>query len=147
MSSSHTDTTMKNDAKSANSSTRKRYLPSGYSLSDTDVICGRGTTCFNHSGNERFRRVIESQLHRYLNTLSKLDKTMLIYEIVTYIRVSGNFVKLDKSNGRYYEVGDYHAVSKAICSSPMRCISYFRHIDSFKFVSYLTERENFARIS
>jgi hypothetical protein len=90
-----------------------KLLPSDYTLGDDDVICGRGSRCFNHTGNKRFRKVVESQLERYSNTLCKFDKTSIICEIVSIVRLNsphGGFVKKDGDTGRYYEVGDFLAV-------------------------------------
>jgi hypothetical protein len=92
-----------------------RLLPDNFTLGDKDVICGRGTTCFNHIGNARFRKIIRSKLDRYLTAITKLDKTLIIYEVVSEIRSSspdGGFVKRDKLTEKYYEVGDFLAVSK-----------------------------------
>ena len=96
-------------------STTVRLLPNDFTLGNKDVICGRGTTCFNHIGNEKFRDLIKSKLDRYLKAIAKIDKTLLIYEVVSEVRTkspNGGFVKLDKSTGQYYEVGDFLAVSK-----------------------------------
>ena len=79
-----------------------RLLSNDFTLGDKDVICGRGTTWFNHIGNERFRDLIKSKLDRYLKSIAKVDKTLLIYEVVSEVRANspnGGFVKLDKSTG------------------------------------------------
>jgi hypothetical protein len=94
----------------------RKILPESYRLHDFDVVCGRGRTCFNHVGNVRFREVVSSHLQRYMEATTKPDKTSIICNIVDYIRqtsptAGGGFVKLDKITSRYYEVGDFLAVS------------------------------------
>jgi hypothetical protein len=91
-----------------------KLLPPEYKLGDDDVICGRGSRCFNHTGNKKFRKIVEEHLDRYSNTSCKFDKTNIICEIVNIVRQyspNGGFVKKDTSTGRYYEVGDFLAVS------------------------------------
>lgn len=90
------------------------FLPIDYTLTDHDVICGRGGRCFNYIGDIQFRKIVQSQLRRYSLTKSRLEKTIIITEIVNHIRKlspNGGFVKSDSLTGRYYEVGDYVAVS------------------------------------
>jgi hypothetical protein len=92
----------------------KRFLHDGYKLSDYDVYCGRGYLCFNHIGNHHFRTLISNNIHRYTNAVTKFQKSLIIQEIVDHVRNTskeGGFVKKDTITGRYYEVGDYHAVS------------------------------------
>lgn len=105
--------TVKNLAKGADAHAIK-LLPEDYRLGDDDVICGRGSRCFNHIGNKRFRAIVESHLDRYSNTSCKFDKTAIICEVVSIVREispKGGFVKKDNTTGRYYEVGDFLAVS------------------------------------
>ena len=95
----------------------QKYLPDGYVLGENDVYCGRGSLCFNHIGNHRFRMIISANIERYSNALTKTEKTCIIYEIVDYIRATspnGGFVKKDLESGRYFEVGDVLAVSTHI---------------------------------
>ena len=91
-----------------------RPLPLDYELGDDDVFCGRGCRCFNHIGNQRFRALVESQLERYSLATTKMDKTIVICEVVNYVRTkspNGGFVKKDPLSGRFFEVGDFLAVS------------------------------------
>ena len=82
---------------------------------ENDVICGRGRRCYNHVGNERFRKFVESYLERYSNAGTKLEKSYILSEIVTHIRKlspNGGFVKKDPDTGRWSEVGDFLAREK-----------------------------------
>ena len=90
------------------------FLPVGYTLGDNDVYCGRGNLCYNHIGNRRFRTIISANLDRYTTAKTKTDKTTIIYEIVDHVRATspnGGFVRQDRASGRFYEVGDFLAVS------------------------------------
>lgn len=89
-------------------------LPEGYELGESDVICGRGRKCFNHVGNQRFRKMVEDCLPKYAEATAKLEKTYIICEVVNMVRKNspnGGFVKKDPVTGRYFEVGDFLAVS------------------------------------
>jgi hypothetical protein len=95
-----------------------RMLPIDYKLGDNDVHCGRGKNRFSHIGNSRFRNIIASNLNRYNNAVTKIDKSNLIFEIVDYVRhhcqstgQGVGFIKIDPRTGLYYEVGDMIAVS------------------------------------
>jgi hypothetical protein len=91
-----------------------KSLPLDFVLGDDDVICGRGSRCFNHIGNKRFRDIVEGKLEEYMNTTCKHEKTTIIIEIVKGIRRNspeGGFVKKDPETGLFYEVGDFLAVS------------------------------------
>jgi hypothetical protein len=92
----------------------ERLLPSNFVPGDHDVICGRGSKCFNHPGNKMFRRLVEANLQRYSAALTKHGKTSIIYEVISSVRrcsPNGGFVKQDLLSSRYYEVGDFNAVS------------------------------------
>jgi hypothetical protein len=89
-------------------------LPTSFQLGENDVFCGRGSMCFNHVGNKRFRLIVLSNLDRYAEAPTKAGKTAIIYEIVDLVRSNspyGGFVKKDLETGRYYEIGDFLAVS------------------------------------
>jgi hypothetical protein len=91
-----------------------RELPEDFQLGEYDVICGRGRKCFNHIGNQRFREIVLDLLDKYSESSSKLDKSYIICDVVNMVRKSsplGGFVKKDANTGRYYEVGDFLAVS------------------------------------
>jgi hypothetical protein len=96
-------------------SKQRRLLPAGYQLGDNDVYCGRGSLCFNHIGNRRFRSIVSKNLLRYINAATKHEKTLIIQDVVDFIRSTssngGGFVKRDGDSDVYYEVGDFLAVS------------------------------------
>ena len=90
-------------------------LPRDFQPTMHDVICGRGRKAFNHVGNERFRKLVESRLEEYSNAAAKLEKSYILSDIVCEVRQrspQGGFVKRDSSSGRWYEVGDFLAREK-----------------------------------
>ena len=81
---------------------KKKYLANDYKLSDYDVICGRGRTCYNHRGNVRFRDIVQQQLSQYMDAKTKTDKTLVIYDIIQYVRrttptAGGGFRRTDEA--------------------------------------------------
>jgi hypothetical protein len=92
----------------------RRELPDGYTLSENDVFCGRGSLGVTHIGNRRFRDLVLANSNRYINATSKFERSIIIYEVVDHIRSkspTGGFVKNDSDTGCLYEVGDLAAVS------------------------------------
>jgi hypothetical protein len=86
-------------------------LPKDFVPAETDVIIGRGKLARTHDGNQRLRGLIEFMIPEYSSAGSNKDeKSYIIKEIVTQIRKSspdGGFVKFDKHNDRWFEVGDF----------------------------------------
>jgi len=78
-----------------------------------DVICARGKHAKEHTGNHRFRQIIEMSLLKYDKAGTKLEKSLIVSSIVDSVRQAspdGGFVK--EENGRWYEVGDHIAREK-----------------------------------
>lgn len=115
------------------------YLADDFEPGPTDVICAWGKAakqvrtyfflinfvyvvfvffthqCKQHPGYQRYRDIVRQNLARYDATKTKLERTMIVTEIVEFIRDSsphGGFVKQDKETGRWYEVGDHLAREK-----------------------------------
>lgn len=68
-----------------------------------------------HSGNVRFRRMVEECLEEYSSTVTKMEKTFILGDIIAQVRMNspdGGFVKKDPKDNRWYEVGDYLAREK-----------------------------------
>jgi hypothetical protein len=98
-----------------NASTGKRegemkLLPESFYPSDRNVICGRGRRIFEHPGNQHFRSiVIPGRVEEYFNAKTKLEKSDIIYDVVSQVRASrphGGFVKFSGDDGRWYEAGE-----------------------------------------
>lgn len=102
-----------NSSSAIKKASMRKLLPSGYTLGNNDVRCGRGQACVNHIGNQRFRAMIAANLDRYIAAKTKAAKTLIVYEMIDEVRrisPSGGFVKEDIRTGRYHEVGDRVAV-------------------------------------
>lgn len=94
---------------------KRRYLSPDFSPGDFDVICGRGKECYNHTGNLRFRTAINMALAPYNEADTKLQKSLIVMSIVETFRSNsdeGGFVRLDRSRGTWYEIGDEAAREK-----------------------------------
>lgn len=97
-------------------------LPPGFEPSNYDVICGRGKGCANWIGNRRFRVTISMNKDRYVQAPTKLDKSLVVDEIVKTIAAAspstGGFIKKDEATGRWYKITDQQARDK--CAHAMR---------------------------
>ena len=95
----------------------KKFLDANFSPSEWDVLCGRGKECFNWSGNHRFRLIVDRYLEEYQQANTKLKKSMIVADIVDYVRLGnpheGGFIR--KTNGYWYEIGD-EAARKSIAT-------------------------------
>lgn len=90
-------------------------LPEDFEPGEHDVICGRGRKIFMHIGNERFRRMVADCLDEYSASVTKLEKSYILCDIVAQVRSNspnGGFVKKDPKDGRWCEVGDFLAREK-----------------------------------
>mmetsp|Transcript_28300 Transcript_28300/g.31319 ORF Transcript_28300/g.31319 Transcript_28300/m.31319 type:complete len:192 (-) Transcript_28300:141-716(-) len=77
-----------------------------------DILCGRGITCYQHTGNVQFRDVIALNLPQYTDpSLTKLQKTMMIQNIIDSQSKEGNrFIKEDPAG--WVELGKKDAQRK-----------------------------------
>lgn len=81
-------------------------------LQSFDVVCGKGRVSFNHSGNIRFRTIVNNHLNRYSKATSKAEKSAVVVDILADVRTSGDFVRLDKATGSYGKVTERTAREK-----------------------------------
>jgi hypothetical protein len=100
----------------------QRQLPPEFQPSITDVMCGKGKTCYNHSGNQTYRMLVEANLPRYISAKTRVEKGRLVAEIAHAIRSNaingGGFIKLDQDTGLWFEVG--HVAAKEKVAQTMR---------------------------
>ena len=47
-----------------------------------DVLCGRGKSCNNHSGNIQFISIVKDHVQTYMNLSSRFEKTLLVRNLV-----------------------------------------------------------------
>lgn len=90
-----------------------RELGADFTPGSNDVICSKGAESYNHVGNNRFRKLILSQLEQY-EKASKPEKTLIVSSMVETIRDSGgSFIRQHIKTQRWHEVGNKLAREKA----------------------------------
>jgi hypothetical protein len=90
-----------------------RELREGFQPGPRDVICSRGTDCFNNPGNRIFRTKLSEHLQTYSQASNKMSKGIIVSAIIDEIRDEGGaFVRQDLATGRWFEVGDRLAREK-----------------------------------
>lgn len=85
--------------------------------SENDVLCGRGGSINSHTGNARFRDLVEKRKRVYLTARFKREKRLIASSIVSEIRSldpPGRFLarKGNKDSGHWYDIGDEKARDK-----------------------------------
>lgn len=82
-------------------------LPLEFVPGPNDVVCARGKSYWDHEGNRRYRDLISAATQKYSTTTNKLDKTLIVSEIVDVIhKKKGRFVKKEKKGGPWMVVDD-----------------------------------------
>ena len=98
-------------------------LPESFKPSKFSVLCNRSQDAKNHHGNKRFQHIVEKSVTKYTLAKSKIDKSLVISDIVHSVRrncvtakeppcgavrgglaCNGAFVR--EVNGRWYDIGD-----------------------------------------
>ena len=85
-----------------------------YEINEHDVLCGRGGTSNQHIGNRKFRILVKRHQESYLKCKKK-DKPAISARIVQLIREMnppGRFLKQERNNGAWFDVGDARATEK-----------------------------------
>lgn len=91
----------------------KTYLPSNFVPGQNDVVCARGKSYWEHPGNQRYRTLIGAATERYSSTSNKLEKTLIVSEIVQAVQNrQGRFVKKEKKGGPWVVVDEVFAREK-----------------------------------
>ena len=110
----------------------KRVVPldHSYQPGTYDVVCGRGKGSYNRPGNKRFRSLVATFIPNYMKARSKMDKSIVLNEIIDKVRSFTNpdtgsvaqFVKYTKNSG-WVVIGDElarekvgHAIREAIAA-------------------------------
>ena len=78
-----------------------------YEPTANDVICGRGRRAWDHQGNARFRCLIEAKMEEYKDAKSKLDKSLMVSQIMEEVEEAnppGRFIKQDERGGAWTTV-------------------------------------------
>jgi len=71
-----------------------------------DVICARGKQAFNHEGNRYFRQMVNGATEKYSQVESKLQRSMIVTDIVDAIRARGNGFLRKNNKGEWLECSD-----------------------------------------
>ena len=88
-------------------------LPDHLAPRPNDVVCARGKSYWDHEGNKRYRALIQAATEKYSSTTNKLDKTLIVSEIVEAIHAQqGRFVKKEKKAGPWVVVDEVFAREK-----------------------------------
>ncbi len=81
---------------------------------DTDVMCGRGRGTNFHTGNVRFRQMVEDRKEEYRES-TRIEKPLVSLKIVREWRAQsppGRFLKLNKKTEKWRDIGDEKAREK-----------------------------------
>jgi hypothetical protein len=78
-----------------------------------DILLGKEKAIFNHSGNRRFRVIINSNLDTYIAAPTKFSKSKLIRQVHADMEISGyRFLRRNDSTGICYEIEKHEAREK-----------------------------------
>jgi hypothetical protein len=89
------------------------YLPLDFTPGQNDVVCARGKSFWDHEGNKKYRALIASATVKYSGSTNKLEKTLIVSEIVEAVHHrSGKFVKKENKGGPWVQVDEVFAREK-----------------------------------
>lgn len=74
---------------------------------EKDVIIGRGRKFHKHPGNQRLRQIVATKLDRYSSARNKMEKTVLLTEVVEQVEQDAQFLRLDPTTQLWVEAGDF----------------------------------------
>lgn len=81
-------------------------------LSDNDVLCGRGGGTNNQRGNIRFRDLVAAHMIQYRNA-SRKEKPVITQTVVKIVQArGGRFLKRKGDQFLWFDIGDKAAVMK-----------------------------------
>jgi hypothetical protein len=93
--------------------TEDTTLPTDFTPGPNDVVCARGKSYWDHEGNKLYRRLIANTTEKYSAAHDKVEKTLVVSEIVEAIhKRNGKLVKKDKKGGQWVEVDEIFAREK-----------------------------------
>ena len=77
-----------------------------------DVLSGRGKTINAHLGNLQFHSVISNIKVEYIAASKENKKTYgkLVFQAITSLNPPGRFLKKDKEDGLWYDIGEKNAL-------------------------------------
>eukprot|EP00547_Thalassionema_nitzschioides_P007195 CAMPEP_0194220064 /NCGR_PEP_ID=MMETSP0156-20130528/27383_1 /TAXON_ID=33649 /ORGANISM="Thalassionema nitzschioides, Strain L26-B" /LENGTH=198 /DNA_ID=CAMNT_0038949939 /DNA_START=42 /DNA_END=638 /DNA_ORIENTATION=+ len=82
-------------------------LYSRSNLGEFDVICARGRGPKDHTGNQRYRNIVQHHLSIYSDVSTKHEKSLVVSSIIRAVReFGGDFVRYNKTIGTYEKVSE-----------------------------------------
>ncbi|GKY94919.1 hypothetical protein MPSEU_000456800 [Mayamaea pseudoterrestris] len=79
----------------------------------SDVLCGRGKTSFNHSGNKWFRDAVSGSMDDYLRAENRFEKSLVVHNIMDRVKKEGGrFLKKDHHINKWVELSEPQAKEK-----------------------------------
>ena len=87
-------------------------LGSHFTPGPFDVICARGKQAYQHPGNRYFRSLVQAATEKYSLAASKLERTMIVSEIVDAVRRKGNGFVRQNDSGEWVECDEILAREK-----------------------------------
>ena len=71
-----------------------------------DVLCGRGKTCFEHEGNNAFRKIVAQHIDAYSCALTKKAKMQVVVRVVDIVlSQGGRFLVRNRGSPHYWVDG------------------------------------------
>jgi hypothetical protein len=78
-----------------------------------DILFGRGSDCWNHDGNKKFRAIVAKYEEKYHSFQCRSEKMKLVAEIVKEIRSSGaRFLRRNTESKVWEEVNRKTTIEK-----------------------------------
>ena len=83
-----------------------QMFSNSFAPNPTAVVVSKGKKYFKHEGNQMLRRIAASRIGEYAQARTKLDKSLIISEVVDRVRSLGGFVKLEQVSGCWIQAED-----------------------------------------
>ena len=93
------------------------YLPADFIPAPNHVVCARGKSYWEHSGNKRYRAIIAAASQRYSKTSNKLEKSLIVSEIIESIQGENNDGGFVKKEGSRFVLCNQHFTREKISQS------------------------------
>ncbi|KAI2512517.1 hypothetical protein MHU86_1970 [Fragilaria crotonensis] len=90
-------------------------------IQPTDIMLGRGCTCYNNPGNKVFRKVLKEHVIHYRNQALRREKAALVKMLVSKLEAMGYRFLQQSSTGTWIEAPPHLAENKvAHCLRDLR---------------------------
>ena len=85
------------------------------SISNSDVLCGKGPQLLKHPGNIHYRNYVKAQLHDYCNA-TKLGKSEIMQKVLQEVNKNGSFLKKNSDTNEWEQLDCKKALDKIAAS-------------------------------